>query len=63
MLWALSVLCLLVGLAFLAKYFYERKKQKEERGFVVILGTILLIWLFPGLGLIILAILLFSSLY
>ena len=49
----LAIVALCVGVFFLAKYFKEKKKAKEEgekKEFIVTAGlAILAIWLFPGL--------------
>tara|TARA_Y100000034_G_scaffold136776_1_gene215661 strand:- start:1970 stop:2251 length:282 start_codon:yes stop_codon:yes gene_type:complete len=60
----LGLLMILGSLFFLGRYFYLKKKAEEERNFVVIGTSLLLLWLFPGsalfiLGAIILLILLF----
>ena len=52
----LGVLLVVLGLGFGYKYVMERKKQKEEKGFIVIGTTLLLMWLFPGSILVILGI-------
>ena len=67
MLILLGILLVLLGLWFGYKYLAEREKQKEEKGFIVIGTTLLLLWLFPGsilfiLGAALIIILMFGAL-
>lgn len=54
----LSVVMLVAGLFLLYKYYVKRKAEKEQKGFVVIAGTLWLLYMFPGAALIILGLLL-----
>ncbi len=58
----LGILALILGLIFLGRYFYLRKKAKEEKGFVIIAASVFLIWLLGGSGLMILGIILLAVL-
>lgn len=58
----LGILALILGLIFLGRYFYLKKKAKEEKGFVIIATVALVIWLFGGSGLMILGIALLALL-
>lgn len=54
--WIVAIVCLLASLGFLGKYFYEKKKQQEQKGFLVLLGAVALVWFFPGVALFIIAV-------
>jgi len=54
----LALLCVIIG-AFLLGRSFARKEDKEK-GFIVVLGGLLLIWLFPGVALFIIGIVLLS---
>ena len=53
----LSVVMLVAGLFLLYKYYVKQKAEKEQKGFVVIAGTLWLLYMFPGAALIILGLL------
>lgn len=58
MMFTLAVLAILVGLLFLGKFFYDKKKAEEQKDFVVLGATMFLIWLFPGAALLIIGLVL-----
>jgi len=49
----LAILLIVLGLIFLGRYFYLKKQAEEQKDFVVIGTTLLMIWLFPGAALLI----------
>jgi hypothetical protein len=55
------VISAVLGMGCLTRWFYLRyqqaKQQEEQKGFVVILTSLFLIWLFPGAFFLILALL------
>ena len=54
----LALLCIIVG-AFLLGRSFARKEDKEK-GFIVVLGGLLLIWFFPGIALLIIGLILLA---
>lgn len=53
-----SVIFALIGVGFMARYFYLDYKSKNEKSFVVIGLGILAFWFFGGTGLLAIAVLL-----
>ncbi|RDJ35372.1 MAG: hypothetical protein DWQ19_11190 [Crenarchaeota archaeon] len=65
--WVVSIL---IGLGCLGRWGYlqYKQKQEQEKGFVVIAASLFLLWLCPGIGFVVLGIviglfLLFSLLF
>lgn len=54
-----SVILAILGLGFMARYFYLDYKSKNEKSFVVIGLGLLAFWFFGGTGLMAIAIVLF----
>ena len=56
----LGIVCIVLGLILGIRAICLKKKEKEQKGFIVIAGTILLIYMFPSVGLIILGLVLLA---
>ncbi len=54
----LAILAILVGLLFLGKYFYDTQRKTEQKKFIVLGTTLLLVWAFPGAALLIIGLVL-----
>jgi hypothetical protein len=54
----IGAISLISGLLFLARYFYLDYKAKKEKSFIIISVGLLLFWVFGGIGLTTLGILL-----
>lgn len=54
----IALSCLLVGLIFLARYFYLDYKIKKEKSFLVVGLGLLLFWFFGGSGLLLIGLIL-----
>lgn len=52
----IAILMLILGLVCLGAFFLARKQQKEKKGFVVIASTLVLLYFYPGLIFVVLAI-------
>ena len=57
-----AILCIIVGIVLMNKYFAMKKEQDEKRGFVALVMTLLFIYLFPGATLIIIGLVLIALL-
>jgi len=53
-----AILAIIAGLLFLGKFFYDKKQAEQQKDFVVLGTTMLLIWLFPGAALLIIGLVL-----
>ena len=53
-----AIVAMVVGLIGLGRWYQLKKKNENERGFVVIAGTVLAMWLFPSSALLILGLVL-----
>lgn len=57
MLAIVGVICVVLGLLFLWRFQALKKKQQEEKGFIVLVGAILFLWFYPGLALLVIGLL------
>lgn len=46
-----AAICFVLALAILVLFYMKKKQQEERKGFFVIAGTILFIYLFPSVAL------------
>ena len=46
-----AAICFAIALSILGLFYIKKKQQEERKGFVVIAGTILFIYLFPSIAL------------
>jgi hypothetical protein len=53
-----AVVCFILGLLLIGIYIADKRKEQKEKGFFVIAGTVLLLYLYPGIALIVIAIIL-----
>lgn len=47
----IAAVCILAALGLFGLYYKRKKEEKEKRGFVVIAGSLLFIYFFPGVAL------------
>ena len=52
----LALLCIIIGILLMTRSVPKKEEGEEKRGFLVLVGSILFIWFYPGLALFIIGI-------
>ena len=47
----IAIICILASLGLLGAYYKKKKEEEEKKGFLVLAGSVMFLYLFPGTAL------------